>query len=136
MKSVKWLSNVDDRVESRVHTKFAEPLRCQKAVGFYSLDELQKIQKRLDEIQHRLTTEITDYSLGVVHDLLDEDAPQIIRTILFRCGIMEYHLSIDGTGIVRSLDSRMPTRLFDQIIDTLNACYDDLHLSPKSDGSP
>ena len=82
---------MDDCAENRAHTKFVEPLRYQKAVGSHSLDELQKTQKRLDAIQHCLTTEIADYSFGVVHDLLDEDDTQIQKTkiMLF---VLFFHL--------------------------------------------
>jgi hypothetical protein len=104
-----------------VQTKFSEPHQYEEALSFFSLEELQKFLNLLNNLQVVLASEIADYSLDLVHDLLDDETPQIVRTYWFSRGMWDYYLCIDGTGMVRMLDSEMPTRLLNQIITILNA---------------
>ncbi len=72
-----------------------------------------------------MRSNIADYSLDLVHDLLDDETPQIVRTYWFSRGMRDYYLCLDGTGLVRMLDQEMPTRLFNQIFEVLDAFYDE-----------
>lgn len=107
-----------------VQDKFTKPHQYEEALQLFSKEQLQTFLSALDAFETLLSSSITDYSLDLVHDLLDDETPQIVRTYWFSRGMRDYYLCIDGTGMVRMLDPEMPTRLFNQIIEVLDAFYD------------
>jgi hypothetical protein len=109
---------------TRVQNEFTEPHQYQEALRFFSKEQVLTFLNLLDTLQDLLSSNIADYSLDLVHDLLDDETPQIVRTYWFSRGIRDYYLCIDGTGLVRMLDPEMPTRLFNQIFEVLDAFYD------------
>jgi hypothetical protein len=108
----------------QVQNKFSEPHKYKEALKHFSSEQLNKLLDLLDDYQVLLGSEIADYSLDLVHDLLDDETPQIVRSYWFSRGTRDYYLCIDGTGLVRSLDPQMPTRLFNQIFEILESFYD------------
>ena len=110
---------------TRVQNQFTKPHQYQDALQFFSKEQLQTFLNLLGTFQDLLSSNIADYSLDLVHDLLDDETPQIIRTFWFSRGIRDYYLCIDGTGLVRMVDPEMPSRLFNQIFKVLDAFYDE-----------
>jgi hypothetical protein len=108
-----------------VQDKFSAPHQYQEALQFFSQEQLKTFLNLLDTLQDLLSSNIADYSLDLVHDLLDDETPQIVRTYWFSRGMRDYYLCIDGTGLVRMLDPEMPTRLFNEIFEVLDAFYDE-----------
>jgi hypothetical protein len=99
------------------------PHQYQAAVELIGERDLQKSLDLLDQIQNSLEQSISDYALDLVHDLLDDETPQIVRVYWFGKGMRNYYLCIDGTGLIRALDRQMPDRLFDQVVSTLDTFY-------------
>jgi hypothetical protein len=107
----------------QVQSKYSEPHQYQETLRFFSKEQLQKFLKVLDTFEVLLNSNIADYSLDLVHDLLDDETPQIVRTFWFSRGMRDYYLCIDGKGLVRMLDPEMPTRLFNQVFEVLNSVH-------------
>jgi hypothetical protein len=55
---------------------------------------------------------------------LDDETPQIVRTFWFSKGMRDYYFCIDGTGMIRAIEQKMPNHLFDQILSALNSIDD------------
>ena len=106
-----------------VQDKFTKPHQYEEALQFFSKDQLQTFLNALDTFETLLSSNIADYSLDLVHDLLDDETPQIVRTYWFSRGMRDYYLCIDGTGLVRSLDPEIPTRLLNRIFDVLDTFF-------------
>jgi hypothetical protein len=64
----------------QVQDKFSEPHQYQEALQFFSKEKLQKFLHVLDTFQDLLDSNIADYFLELVHDLLGDETPQIVRT--------------------------------------------------------
>ncbi len=107
----------------KLQQKFNIPHQYQAAVELIGEKDLLKCLDLLTQIQVRLEESISDYALDLVHDLLDDETPQIVRVYWFSKGMQDYYLCIDGTGLIRALDPLIPDRLFDQVARTLDAFY-------------
>jgi hypothetical protein len=108
---------------TELQQQFNIPHQYQTAVELIGERDLQKTLDLLDQIQISLEKSISDYALDLVHDLLDDETPQIVRVYWFSKGMRDYYLCIDGNGLIRALDRQMPDRLFDQVIGTLDTFY-------------
>ena len=94
------------------------------ALKVLSRKELSGALTLLDTIQKALEQSISDYALDLTHDLLDDETPQIVRTFWFSKGLNAYYLCIDGTGLIRAIEGKMPHQLFDQITSVLDPFYE------------
>jgi hypothetical protein len=108
---------------SKLQKQFNIPHQYQAAVELLGENNLQNSLDLLDQIQNSLEQSISDYALDLVHDLLDDETPQIARVYWFSKGMRDYYLCIDGTGLIRALDRQMPDRLFDEVVNTLDTFY-------------
>ena len=115
---------MNQNAAKKIQDKFSEPHQYERALLLFSKVQLQTFLNLLKNLEVLLSSNIADYSLDLVHDLLDDETPQIVRTYWFSRGWRDYYLCIDGTGMVRMLDPEIPTRLFDQILQVLNTFYD------------
>jgi len=95
----------------------------QDALKILSQQQVGDALTLLQSIQDALEASIRDYALDLTHDLLDDETPQIVRTFWFSKGINDYYLCIDGTGLIRAIEGKMPDHLFDQIMNALDRCY-------------
>ena len=106
-----------------VKTKFSIEHQYEDALVYFSLEELIINLNCLDGIQAALEHGISDYALDLVHDLLDDETPQIVRTFWFSKGMADYYLCVDGRGLIRFVDDEMPEQLLNQILDVLMSDY-------------
>jgi hypothetical protein len=104
-------------------TKFAIKHQYEDALNLLTSEQIQDALKLLDSIQDALEISISDYALDLTHDLLDDETPQIVRTFWFSKGLKDYYLCIDGTGLIRAIEGKMPDQLFDQIMSALDPFY-------------
>ena len=95
----------------------------QEAYKFFAQEELNNFLKLLSDIQYALENSISDYSLEISHDLLDDKTPQIVRVFWLSKGMRDYYLCIDGTGLIRAVDPEAPDGLFDQMMSALETFY-------------
>jgi len=107
----------------RVKTKFSSEHQYQDALKVLSQQQVDDALTLLNSIQGALEATISDYALDLTHDLLDDQTPQIVRTFWFSKGLRDYYLCIDGTGLIRAIEDKMPDRLFDQIMNALDLFY-------------
>ena len=107
----------------KVKSKFSIGHQYQEALGHLTAEQLDNALSVLDAIQEALEEGISDFAIDLVHDLLDDETPQIVRTFWFSKGLNDYYLCIDGTGLIRAVEGAMPDRLFDQIMSTLDTFY-------------
>jgi len=107
----------------RVKTKFSSEHQYQDALKVLSQQQVDDALTLLNSIQGALEATISDYALDLTHDLLDDQTPQIVRTFWFSKGLRDYYLCIDGTGLIRAIEDKMPDRLFDQIMNALAPLY-------------
>ena len=85
----------------------------------YLYEKLIITLNSLDGVQAALEQQISDYALDLVHDLLDDETPQIVRTFWFSKGMADYYLCVDGRGLIRMVDDEMPEQLLDQVLGAL-----------------
>jgi hypothetical protein len=107
----------------QVRSQFIPHQNYQDALRHLSPDQLRDSLHHLNTLQAALEQNISDYALDLTHDLLDDETPQIVRTFWFSKGIREYYLCVDGTGLIRAVEDKMPNRLFDQIMSTMDLFY-------------
>jgi len=109
--------------ENAVRAKFLDH-QYNDALKVLTSLQLSDALALLSAIQEALEQSISDYVLDVSCDLLDDETSQIVRTFWFGKGMLDYHLCIDGTGLIRAIDYKMPDFLFDQIMNTLDPFYE------------
>ena len=102
-----------------VKTKFSIEHQYEDALVYLTLEELITTLNCLDGVQATLEHQISDYALDLVHDLLDDETPQIVRTFWFSKGMTDYYLCVDGRGLIRLVDDEMPEQLIDQVLGAL-----------------
>ena len=105
----------------KVKTKFSIEHQYQEALENLTPRQLKSSLSVLNAIQKTLEEGISDFAIDLVHDLLDDETPQIVRTFWFSKGLNDYYLCIDGTGLIRAVEGAMPNRLFDQILRVLDS---------------
>ena len=106
-----------------VKTKFSIEHQYEDALAYLTLEELITTLNCLDGVQATLERQISDYALDLVHDLLDDETPQIVRTFWFSKGMADYYLCVDGRGLIRLVDDEMPEQLIDQVLGALMREY-------------
>lgn len=111
------------RIADTLKAKFKIEQQYQDALKLLTPGLLDDALTLLSAIQDALETSISDYALDLTHDLLDDETPQIVRTFWFSKGLRDYYLCIDGTGLIRAIEDKMPDQLFDQIMSTLEPFY-------------
>lgn len=104
-------------------TKYGIEHQYEDALKLLTPGQLDNSLTLLNAIQDALETSISDYALDLTHDLLDDETPQIVRTFWFSKGLRDFYLCIDGTGLIRAIEDKMPDLLFDQIMSTLDPFY-------------
>ena len=104
-------------------SKFAIKHQYEDALKLLTSEQVEGALTLLDSIQEVLEISISDYALDLTHDLLDDETPQIVRTFWFSKGLRDYYLCIDGTGLIRAVEDKMPDQLFDQIMSALDPFY-------------
>jgi len=104
-------------------SKFAIKHQYEDALNLLTSEQVEDALTLLDSVQDALETSISDYALDLTHDLLDDETPQIVRTFWFSKGLRDYYLYIDGTGLIRAIEDKMPDQLFDQIMNALDPFY-------------
>lgn len=104
-------------------TKYGIEHQYEGALKLLTTSQLDDALTLLGAIQDALETCISDYALDLTHDLLDDETPQIVRTFWFSKGLKDFYLCIDGTGLIRAIEDKMPDQLFDQIMNTLDPSY-------------
>jgi len=114
---------MNKRTADILKTKFKIEHEYQDALKLLTPGQLNDALKLLGAIQDALEISISDYALDLTHDLLDDETPQIVRTFWFSKGLNDYYLCIDGTGLIRAIEVKMPDQLFDQIMNELNRLY-------------
>lgn len=106
-----------------IKTNYGIDHKYQDAFKLLTPGQLDDALTLLSAIQDALETSISDYALDLTHDLLDDETPQIVRTFWFSKGLRDFYLCIDGTGLIRAIEDKMPDQLFDQIMSTLDPFY-------------
>ena len=106
-----------------VKTKFSIEHQYEDAFVYLTLEELIVTLNCLDGVQATLEHQIRDYALDLVHDLLDDETPQIVRTFWFSKGMVDFYLCVDGRGLIRLVDDEMPEQLLDQVLGALMREY-------------
>jgi len=114
---------MNKRTADILKTKFKIEHQYQDALKLLTPGQLDDALTLLGAIQDALEISISDYALDLTHDLLDDETPQIVRTFWFSKGINDYYLCIDGTGLIRAIEDKMPDQLFDQIKRALDPFY-------------
>ena len=104
-------------------TKYGIEHQYEDALKLLTPSQLDDALTLISAVQDALETSISDYALDLTHDLLDDETPQIVRTFWFSKGLRDYYLCIDGTGLIRAIEDKMPDQLFDQIMSTLEPFY-------------
>lgn len=104
-------------------TKYGIEHWYEDALKLLTPGQLDDALALLGAIEDALETSISDYALDLTHDLLDDETPQIVRTFWFSKGLRDFYLCIDGTGLIRAIEDKMPYPLFDQIMSTLDLFY-------------
>jgi len=89
-------------------TKYAIEHQYEDALKLITPGQLDDALTLLGAIQDALETSISDYALDLTHDLLDDETPQIVRTFWFSKGLRDFCLCIDGTGLIRAIEDKMP----------------------------
>ena len=107
----------------KVKSKFSIEHQYQEALEHLTPDQLDNALSVLNAIQKALEEGISDFAIDLTHDLLDDETPQIVRTFWFSKGLNDYYLCIDGTELIRAVEDKMPNRLFDQIMCTMDLFY-------------
>jgi hypothetical protein len=108
----------------KVKSKFSIEHQYQEALEHLTPEQLDNALSVLNAIQKALEEGISDFAIDLVHDLLDDETPQIVRTFWFSKGMRDYYLCIDGTGMIRAIEQEMPNHLLDQILRVLD-CMDE-----------
>lgn len=114
---------MNKRIAEKLKTKYGIKHQYQDALNLLTSEQVEDALTLLNSVQDALEISISDYALNLTHDLLDDETPQIVRTFWFNKGINDYYLCIDGTGLIRAIEGKMPDLLFDQIMSTLDALY-------------
>ncbi|MCP9878152.1 hypothetical protein [Cyanobium sp. A2C-AMD] len=105
----------------KVKRKFSIEHQYQEALEHLTREQLDSALKTLNTIQAALEEQISDYAIDLIHDLLDDETPQIVRTFWFSKGMTDYYFCIDGTGMIRAMEQAMPYHLLDQIMGALDS---------------
>lgn len=105
----------------KVKSKFSIEHQYQEALEHLTPRQLESSLSVLNAIQKTLEEGISDFAIDLVHDLLDDEAPQIVRTFWFSKGMRDYYFCIDGTGMIRAIEQEMPNHLLDQILWVLDS---------------
>ena len=114
---------MNKRIAETLKTKYGIEHQYENALKVLTSEQVKDALTLLDSIQEVLEISISDYSLDLTHDLLDDETPQIVRTFWFGKGLRDYYLCIDGTGLIRAVEDKMPDQLFDQIMSALDPFY-------------
>lgn len=114
---------MNKRNADALKTKYGIEHQYEDALKLLTPRQLDDALTLLGAIQDVLETCISDYALDLTHDLLDDETPQIVRTFWFSKGLRDFYLCIDGTGLIRAIEDKMPDLLFDQIMNTLDPFY-------------
>ena len=105
----------------KVKSKFSIEHQYQEALEHLTPKQLESALSILNTIQEALEEGISDFAIDLVHDLLDDETPQIVRTFWFSKGMRDYYFCIDGTGMIRAIEQEMPNHLLDQILRVLDS---------------
>ena len=105
----------------KVKSKFSIEHQYQEALEHLTPEQLDNALSVLNAIQEALEEGISDFAIDLVHDLLDDETPQIGRTFWFSKGMRDYYFCIDGTGMIRAIEQEMPNHLLDQILRVLDS---------------
>ena len=105
----------------KVKSKFSFEHQYQQALEYLTPEQFESALSVLDAIQEALEEGISDFAIDLVHDLLDDETPQIVRTFWFSKGMRDYYFCIDGTGMIRAIEQEMPNHLLDQILRVLDS---------------
>jgi hypothetical protein len=108
----------------KVKSKFSIEHQYQEALEYLTPRQLESALSVLNAAQGALEQSISDFAIDLTHDLLDDETPQIVRTFWFSKGMRDYYFCIDGTGMIRAIEQKMPNHLFDQILSALNSIDD------------